>query len=323
MTTSIVALNIGGVYTGLKTHNFGHIENPRDPPQITQYTMNLTNANQFLIDLSLRQSLTAVPVPQTIFIDNSQVAVSTTVLVQSTGQLIVCAPYSQQFTPIFCTDSTRLVVTNQNGSQYVNLWLCNFPVQPGAWTTANPIINVGGQLISTSTEGQRPTYQGNAGILLATGASSGGGIFPVAIITGSANKTIRIKRIAVQGWDKTNANAVTIYKTSAYTLNAGSTYVPGSIIKFDSINDPAYTSNMSYTRPPSGSYVNPFFSSVTWIPFDSYNIAVNDPSIHETVFATRNDKALILNGVQEAVVVTFGQIYTSVGYGAIIEREEI
>lgn len=316
------ASNVQGAFA-VPSNNTG--ANPHDPTA-TQYSVDLSQNSSFLIDLTLKQITGYVNKPQGIFIDNSQVAVSTTITVQGTNQIIVVAPFSQQMTTIFAQDNTKIVLFNANGSGFINIWLTNFPLTNSAWTTANPIINVGGQLISSSTEGQRPTYQGTTTTVFNPASSPN--VLCIGYIQGSATRIVRIKRVSLTivgtATQLPPGTVISLVKSSSVSLSAPASWGNMPFVKFDSVNDPAPTTVPVGILPPltsggTGIMVGP-------IAIDSLFVSQTNSS-YEYVFATRNDKALLLNGTSEFLGAQFNFLRVTPADGSFVsltfEWEEI
>jgi hypothetical protein len=175
----------------------------------------------------------------------------------------------------------------------------------------NVITNAGSK---TSTEGIYATY-GIASVANTPAATP----TDVAILNGSATKTVKIKRVTVSGL-ATTAGSLNVSIVKRTTANTGGTSTAPSIAQFDSLDATATAVPKLYTANPSALGTGVALSTQTL----NFGVAGAAGTVIFD-FANRNDKAICLHGVAEGLAINLngGAVPTGGTFGYTIEFEEI
>lgn len=164
--------------------------------------------------------------------------------------------------------------------------------------------DVNGNLVtSVSTEGQKATYSaGSAGVTLAASATD------VVTITGSASKVIRVTGIRLSGIATTAlTTSVSLYKRTVADTSGTST--TATIVKNDT-NDAAPTAVVTlYTANPTvGSGA---LARSQQVSFTLATGTIGAVTLYE--FAVRNERAMVLRGVNEQLAISLEGVTVSGG----------
>jgi hypothetical protein len=123
----------------------------------------------------------------------------------------------------------------------------------------------------------------------------------VVVLPGSASKTIRIKRVRVQG-RATVVGDMTLALIKRSTANSAGTSTNPTVVPSDSNNAAGSAVPLQYSvNPTPGTAVG---------TLDTYNLAfplagTTNPGYDRT-FSTNNDQAIVLRGVAQSLAINFG-----------------
>lgn len=167
--------------------------------------------------------------------------------------------------------------------------------------------------LQVTTEGVAATY-GVAGVLMTPAATP----TDVAIITGSATKTIRVKQVIVSGV-ATTAGTMDVSLVKHTVANTAGTATTPTIAKFDSGDAAASAVVSQYSVNPTidASKIIVANKMVNMGVAGAAGVAVFD-------FSTRNDKAIVLRGIAQQLAINLNGQAVPTG-GAVsysIEWEE-
>lgn len=141
----------------------------------------------------------------------------------------------------------------------------------------------------------------------------------VVTISGSATKTIKIKKVLVAG-NATTASSKTVYLVKRTAANVGGTSTSVTAGKFDSTDGAATAAVALYTANPTT------LGAGTPIAYHrcNFNVAGSN-GVVEFDFSARNDKPIILNGAAEYLAINFNANTVNSGdtFGYAIEWEEV
>lgn len=153
---------------------------------------------------------------------------------------------------------------------------------------------------------QRPTFGvGVAGLVIPqTGAMD------AVCISGSATKTIRIKRIQISGTDATAQTvAVTVVKRS--TVNSGGTSTAPTIGALDSTNAAATAAVKAYTVAPTpGTAVATLRAQSIALPAAATAVS---PAVTWAFDPSDMSQEIVLRGVAESACLNFPAAFTTAG----------
>ena len=153
---------------------------------------------------------------------------------------------------------------------------------------------------------QRPTYAASAVGLAVPQTGAGDAV----CLYGAANKTVRVKRIAISGTDSTAQTAnVTLVKRSA--ANTGGTSTTPTIAGLDSSNSASAAVLRAYTGIPTPGAAVATVRSQS-LPLPAASSATQYPPVIRN-FGETNSQDLILRSAAEGVCVNFPAAFTTAG----------
>jgi hypothetical protein len=168
--------------------------------------------------------------------------------------------------------------------------------------------------LHVTTEGIIGTYGAGA-----VGVSPAAMPTDLIVLTGSATKTIRIKRIIVSGV-ATTAGTMDVVLIKRTAVNTGGTATNPSIMQFDTFLDALPTAVVSqYSVNPTA------LGAGVVIANSKLNMGVAGAASNVVIdFASRNDKALILRGVAQGLAINLNGAAVPAGgtIGYSIQWEE-
>ena len=178
-------------------------------------------------------------------------------------------------------------------------------------------IDSKGRLITTQEK--RATYSA-ACVNLAI-AAAGTDFFT---ITGSASKTIIVKRIRFSASSSTTVQS-NIGLCRRSTANTGGTSTTLTNVKHDTTNSPATAVVRAYTANPT---LGTLVEYLRWIDYTSMAPSSNSPTdIREFAFGIEEDQGIILRGLNEVLALNFNEqtvtFGAGVGYNLSVEWREI
>ena len=156
-----------------------------------------------------------------------------------------------------------------------------------------------GDTLAISTNGFRPTYAYRAADFSPVAAAT-----DVLVLTGAANKVIRVTKVGVTG-SATAAALVDLYVTKRTTANSGGTSTNPTATKYDS-NDSApsatltlYTANASSLGTGTG-----LEGDIVYLPASA--APAGEPSHWERFYGINGTKYPTLRSASESISINFG-----------------
>ncbi len=209
------------------------------------------------------------------------------------------------------TWSTGRTWTLNSGTDSVTI-AGTVPLPSGAATAANQVTEIaslasidaklldnGAGSLFVDPEGRRTTYSASVTFTVAASATD------IFTITGSATKVVRITEIGINGTNTGNTNVLTtLLKRS--TANTGGTSTTPTAVVHDSSNGAATAVVRAYTaNPTTGTLVGLMRSDYAFFPTLASTNAGTDITYQ---FGTANDKAIVLRGTSEVLVISLGGV---------------
>lgn len=205
--------------------------------------------------------------------------------------------------------NVRPVLVDTSGRQEVvgaaaaGAALAGNPVQVGGTdgTNARAIgVNSVNQVL-VNTQGQRATYR-CAALALATVTAA----TDIAILPGSASKTVRVTRVGIGLTIDTAAQYVNVNLVKRSAADTGGTSGAMTVALMDSTNGPTTVSPLSFTGNPSlGAATNGgVIAAARYFAALSGTAAPTTQLVFE--FGTANGQAVVLRGVAEGLAINLG-----------------
>lgn len=184
------------------------------------------------------------------------------------------------------------------------------------------VFNIYGQKYNSTsdlrvnTEGVKPTF-----CVAATSLSLAATPTDVVTIYGSSTKTVKIKRITVQGLAGTTAGTMRVKLVKRTAANTGGTYTTATPAQFDSADAAATATVSVYSANATslGTGVNIGTGVLNFGLTGAAGAQVFD-------FSTRNDKPIVLNGATQGIAINLNSDAVPAGtttFGYSIEWEEV
>lgn len=105
---------------------------PPEGPKAVPVSLDFSSNPSYTLDYGNNQQLAQFSILQSIFIDNSANGSSITIIVNGTGQRIVCPATSQGYFAILCQSPINLTFSSA-GNVPVPCYLLNFPLATAVW----------------------------------------------------------------------------------------------------------------------------------------------------------------------------------------------
>jgi hypothetical protein len=108
-------------------------EGAKSIPLMSQLNFTST-VSSYVLDLTLFIELGNISFIQTIYIDNSLNANPFSVTMNSSGQVITAAPYSQGYYPVLAPNPAKFTFSTLPGSGIIPVQLINTPIPGPVWS---------------------------------------------------------------------------------------------------------------------------------------------------------------------------------------------
>lgn len=102
-------------------------------PLAARLIMDFTQTSEYDLDMQNFQSLNQFDLCQTIFVDNANGGAPVSILIPSSGQLIVVKNGTQGYFNVICPNPIRMIFTCAGG-QIVTVFLINTAVPGASWS---------------------------------------------------------------------------------------------------------------------------------------------------------------------------------------------
>jgi hypothetical protein len=108
---------------------------PQEGPRAIPMKMDFTSTPEVDVDIGQLQQRGFMSMVQSVFVDMNNIPNPLTIVVNGTGQNIVCKPNTQGYYTILCPNPVKLQFQTTVGSPIVTVFLCNSPIPGNVWPT--------------------------------------------------------------------------------------------------------------------------------------------------------------------------------------------
>ena len=108
---------------------------PAEGPKCVPLTLDFTAASTYTLDYGNMMERAFISMIQTVYIDAKDSAVTFTLTVPRTGQILTVKPHTQGYYPVLCPNPVTLQFDCAGGPSNLGVFLINVPIAPAQWAT--------------------------------------------------------------------------------------------------------------------------------------------------------------------------------------------